>query len=168
MAAKIFTDIEKECVWQWLALGFGPQQIVDFVSEDFGKKCTRQTIHDHLKNHAEKIAKLREEIKANLDCIPFARKEQRVAYLDRLAHRQFKKRGQEAEFRATLKQIAEEMGALVQKHELTGKDGKPIETRNMSPEDLSIYTQEELLAMRTIHETAHTRRNQPGTSEPES
>jgi hypothetical protein len=127
MGRHLFTEIEKECILQWLALGFTPQQIVDFVKDDFGKSCSRQNIHEYQKNHAERIGKLREEIKGNLEAIPFTRKEVRIANLDRVARKLLIRRNYR-DFATILKQIAEETGQLVQKHEHTGKDGGPIDT----------------------------------------
>lgn len=152
MATPVFDEIERECILQWIALGFTPSQIVEFVNQDFGKKCSRQNIHNHKTDHAEEIARLRAEIKANLQCIPFANKEVRVANLDRAARELLRRRNYTG-FAQILKQIAEETGQLVQKHEHR-VDTEP---------DLSAFTLEELEQMQAIHEAANARRDQPGT-----
>ncbi len=117
MGRRIFNEIEQECILQWLALGFMPQQIVEFVKLDFEKKCSRQNIWQYTQNQAERIKELREEIKADLQCIPFARKEVRVGQLDRSARELLRRRDHKGAA-GILKQIAEETGPLVQKHEV--------------------------------------------------
>jgi len=64
-----------------------------------------------------------------------------------------------------------------QEHELTGRDGKALTIKHeQSQEDLSIYTADELIALRTIHEAANARRkdtnpdisrSESGTGEPQ-
>jgi hypothetical protein len=49
----------------------------------------------------------------------------------------------------------------VVKQEITGKDGGPIQTEQKT--DLSNYTTDELMQIRTIHEAAEQRRSQQGT-----
>lgn len=162
MPRRLFTDLEREQILQWLALGFHPTQIVEFVKEDFGKKCSRQNIHQYLENHEERIKELRQEIARNLETIPFARKEVRVANLDRMA-RKLQGRRQYRDCAALLKQIAEETGQLVQKHEHTGRDGKDL----YPAADMTRYTDDELSKLREIHEAAESRRDQGRASEAE-
>ena len=160
--------IHKDFVLRCLACGFQLQEVVDCVKDEFDIEVTRQNIHYYLKTYPDKVEALRHVLAENIEQIPFAKKLTRVAYLDRMAKRQWRRR-QYGEVRATLKQIAEEVGGLVQKHELTGANGGPIETRTEQlPMDLSRYTEDELAAMRSIHEAANARRDQEGAGEPTS
>ncbi len=51
----------------------------------------------------------------------------------------------------------------VQRQEHSGPGGGPIEHRDAP--DMTVYTEEELKTMRSIHEAAYARRNSGGTSE---
>jgi hypothetical protein len=116
-------------------LGFGPQDVADFVQDEFGIKIGRSNVAYYQKQYAEQIEQLHEEIAKDIEQIPFAQKKRRVAYLDRVAMKHYRRR-QYSDFRATIKQIAEETGDLVQKHEITGKDGGPIVANNLTLEEL--------------------------------
>lgn len=122
---------------QWLALGFSPTEIVEFVNEKFDKTCSRQNIHEHYARNEAAILALRAELAEQLDALPFGSKVERVAHLGVVAQKIYKKlrvagagnrtvRDMGSSFAAILKQIAEETGQLVHKHEHTGKDGQPL------------------------------------------
>jgi hypothetical protein len=120
--------VHKAFILRCLALGFGPQDVVDFVEDEFDIKLDRSNIAYYKREYPDEIIALKEELTKDIELIPFARKLDRVAYLDRAARRLFKRRNW-SEFRATLKQIAEETGGIVQRTELTGKNGGPFDVR---------------------------------------
>lgn len=112
-------DGHREFILRCLACSMSYGDVVDAVKEELGIVVTRQNIKYYSDSYSNEIDEMRESLAEDLSRIPFARKERRVAYLDRVASRQFSKR-QYGEFRATLKQIAEETGEIVQKMEHTG------------------------------------------------
>lgn len=124
---KKLTDVQREFILRCLALGFGLQDTADFVKDEFDVDVSRQNVAYYQENHGERIEELRQELAADIERIPFANKVRRLAYLDRIAQKQYRRR-QYPEFRATLKQIAEEVGAIVHKHEHSGANGGPIQT----------------------------------------
>jgi hypothetical protein len=111
-------EIQKEFILRCLACGFGYQETVDFVKDEFGISITRQNVKYYADNYPQRIKDLHEELSENIEQIPFANKMTRVAHLDRVA-RKLLNRKNWPEFRAVLRQIAEETGGIVQKHEHT-------------------------------------------------
>ena len=63
-----------------------------------------------------------------------------------------------------LELIGKHKKLFTEKHELTGKDGKPIETSQV--DDLSGYTDEELRTLRDIQQSRAERVAQPGAAQP--
>jgi hypothetical protein len=120
-------EIQQEFIIRCLACGFNLQKTADLVKEEYEVTVTRQNVMWYRQHHDERIAELREELSKDLTNIPFANKLTRVAHLNSVANDLLKRR-QYKDFAAILKQIAEETGGIVQKHEHTGKNGMPIDT----------------------------------------
>ena len=110
--------VQKEFVLRCLALGFSLTDTAAFVADEFDIEIRRQSVHYYAQKYPAKIAELHDELAADMLKIPLASKVVRVATLDRLARRAMQK-DEFAEARATMKQIAEEVGDIVERKEVT-------------------------------------------------
>jgi len=152
-------DVQKEFVLRCLACGFYPKDVADFVKDEFDIRIKPSDVSYYQKRYEDRIAELREEIAGDLQKIPLAKKLKRTAFLERLATKLYRQRDYKG-CAGVLKQIAEEVGGIVQKHEVTGMGGKDLIPRS----DLSHLTDEELGELQEILERADARRDQTGAS----
>ena len=154
---KKLTEAQKAFVIRCLACGFGPQDTANFVKDEFDIRINRADVCYYAKTRRAEIEELATEIVEDLERLPFARKERRVALLDRLVMKHF--RGcRYKDVAAVLEQIAKEVGGIVHRHEVAGQGGKDLIPRPRP--DLSHYTDEELRELQAIHERAEARRDQ--------
>lgn len=121
---KKLNDVEKEFILRCLACGFTLQDTADFCKDQFRKEITWQNVQYYERHYKEQIRALRDELAEDILREPLARKEVRVNLLSRIAMKQFRRR-QFQECTRTLRQIAEETGAITQKVDLTSK-GKRV------------------------------------------
>lgn len=137
----------KAFIVQSLACFDPPSQVVDAVLKEFGVKITRQQAESHDPNKAagKTLAKrwvdmfhaTRERFQNETADIPIANKAYRLRVLDRMAANteKVKNYGMTAQL---MEQAAKECGDAYtnkQKVEHTGKDGGPIESSTLTPEE---------------------------------
>ncbi len=137
----------KAFIVQSLACFDPPSQVVDAVLKEFGVKITRQQAESHDPNKAagKALAKrwvdmfhaTRERFQNETADIPIANKAYRLRVLDRMAANteRVKNYGMTAQL---MEQAAKECGDAYtnkQKVEHTGKDGGPIESSTLTPEE---------------------------------
>ncbi|MGA9606528.1 MAG: DUF2280 domain-containing protein [Rouxiella badensis] len=137
----------KAFIVQSLACFDPPSQVVDAVLKEFGVKITRQQAESHDPNKAagKALAKrwvdmfhsTRERFQNETADIPIANKAYRLRVLDRMAANteKVKNYGMTAQL---MEQAAKECGDAYtnkQKVEHTGKDGGPIESSALTPEE---------------------------------
>jgi hypothetical protein len=156
---KKLREEHKQFIFERLGCGFSQSDVADSLKDRFGIEITPQSINYYAQEYPEKVEEARQRLLEDAKDIGFTDKLQRLAYLDRIARKQHNKR-QYRECCATLKQIAEEVGSIIHKHEHSGPGGGPIETQQVN--DLSTFTDDELKQLRAIHETANARRDQQG------
>jgi len=114
---KKLTKPEREQVIDWISEFNTPTEVTKLVSEFFGKNVTRQSIGGYQTRYAKTIEKKQKKFLDELDKIPEANKTLRVKRLSDVAKMLRGKmdlpgRGWlqiVSEYRATLKQIAEEI-----------------------------------------------------------
>lgn len=115
-----------------------PSEVVEAVRQEFGLTVSRSVVSGY--DPATKIGqrmsekwkvlfeKARKDFRENTDDIPLANKAVRVRTLDGMARLAVEKKNPVLA-QSLMKQIAEEMGDVYtnkHKHELTGKNGKPL------------------------------------------
>lgn len=137
----------KAFIVQSLACFDPPSQVVDAVLKEFGVNITRQQAESHDPNKAagKTLAKrwvdmfnaTRERFQNETADIPIANKAYRLRVLDRMAANteKVKNYGMTAQL---MEQAAKECGDAYtnkQKVEHTGKDGGPIESSALTPEE---------------------------------
>ncbi|MEN6581680.1 MAG: DUF2280 domain-containing protein [Armatimonadota bacterium] len=108
---KKLTDVQQEFVLRRLACGFGYQDTVNSIKEEFGISVSANAIRYYGLEYKDEIAALRKELTEDISRIPFANKLNRIAHLDVIAKRTYDRRNY-PECRATLRQIAEETGEI--------------------------------------------------------
>ena len=114
---KKLVKVEREQVIDWLSEFNTPTEVVGLVKEFLGKDLTRQTVDYYQKNYAKTIEKKQKKFLDELDKIPEANKTVRIKRLSEIAHNLRGKTNLQgrgwlqivSEYRATLKQIADEL-----------------------------------------------------------
>lgn len=175
MAKKqTLSDEVKTFIVMQLASFDPPSVVAESVKQEFGITVSRQVVstYDPATKSGARLGerwkvlfeRARKDFRESTDDIPLASKAVRVRTLNRMAMKAVEKNN--APLAASLmKQIAEEMGDVFtnrHKHELTGKNGGPIETKQRF--DLAGMTDEELAAYRTL--SASAERNRVGDKPP--
>lgn len=126
---KKLTRAHKQFILRCLAVGLGPQDVADAVKDEFDIEITRQNVDYYIDKYPEEIEQLRKKIAADIEQVPFARKMVRVGHLDRIAKKMYKRKNW-AEFRATCRQIADEMEFL-EGSEPNTDDDEPMELEEL-------------------------------------
>ncbi|MFW3962344.1 DUF2280 domain-containing protein [Acinetobacter radioresistens] len=138
---------------QSLACFETPQQVVDAVKQDFNIEITRQQValYDPTKvagrNLSKKLKDLfertRKDFRENIEDIAIANKAFRLRELQKM----YEDSGRNKRVKQNLlKQAFQETDGRVTKQEITGKDGKPIETINQNvPTDSYLKAREQVL-----------------------
>ena len=122
---------------QSLACFETPQQVVDAVREEFGIEIERQQVASYdptkatcrgmSKKLKDLFTRTRKDFRANIEDIAIANKAFRLKELQGM----YDDSGKNKRFKQNLlKQAFQETDGRVTKQEITGKDGKPIETVN--------------------------------------
>lgn len=129
----------KMFIVQSLACFETPQQVVDAVRERYGIEIDRQQVasYDPTKATCRGISKAlkklfedtRREFRANIENIAIANKAFRLMELQKMYEDSGKNKRAKQNL---LKQAFQETDGRVTKQEITGKDGKPIETINQN------------------------------------
>ena len=139
---NVLNEEQKRFVVQSLAHFFTPSEVVSAVSDHYGVEVTRQNIQqfDPTKYAGRKLAKKwrdlfeqsREECLKDLETIPHANKPFRVRKLAKAADA-FEQRGNYVAMADIYERIAKEVGNVhTNRREHTGKNGGPIETKDVS------------------------------------
>lgn len=138
---------------QSLACRDTPQEVADLVKQEFGIEVDRKQIQSYDptkvagKNLSKKFIQLfnetREKFDEGLIDIPIASKQYRLKQYDKLLVKN-KSAGMALKI---LKQAAQDCGdQFTNRQEITGKDGKPIETINQNvPTESYLKAREEVL-----------------------
>lgn len=133
------TDEVKAFIVQQLACFDTPTQVAGQVKEEFGVEVSPQLVqaYDPTKHAGKGLSekwrvefwKAREAFKSDIDSLPIASRSYRLRRLQKMADRAEQMRNLPLAAQL-LEQAAKEVGEAFSnkhKHELTGKDGKPIE-----------------------------------------
>lgn len=145
-------DVHKRFIVQQLAEFEPLQDVIAAVKERFGIELTAQSVehYDPTKYAGKTLAAHlvdlfndhRKRFRKEIESIPLGNKAVRVRQLAKMAKDAQKKKNYVLAARL-MKQIAEECGnVFTNRHEFTGKDGKPIAVKH----DHSSKTDDELLA----------------------
>ena len=125
---------------QALACRDTPQEVVDLVSQEYGLKLDRKQVQSYDptkaagKNLSKKFIELFHKTRADFDAglidIPIAQKFYRLKQYQKQLERNAKNTVMSLKI---LEQAAKDVGGqFTNRQEITGKDGKPIETVNSS------------------------------------
>lgn len=127
MAATKLNKAEKEQVRKWLAQFYTLNEAKTLVEQTFGKEVTIQTIHFYRQKYINEIEEAQKKFLEEIGKIPEANKTVRLHRLGKIArrllyllnipeaHRTVGFLELAREYRAILRQIAEETGGLIQR-----------------------------------------------------
>ncbi len=142
MAKQKLSDRHKRAVRDWLCAGYADEEIVEKLKLEYGIDITRQSVAYYRDKYGEDIAAAEELAYQRALKLPWCRKSHRLRAMGANAekmHQIMQQVGPKRwpgwlakEFRDTLDAIRDEIGDVTpEKHELTGKDGGPIEEKQI-------------------------------------